>query len=237
MTNRLRSTTRTASTLFALASMLLLAGGVLTAQDLRERDTAGRLATYRVTVTNITPGQVFSPPLVVTHPRDGSLFAVAQPASDGLALLAEDGDNSMLASEAEAAGAVATASAGGPLPPGASVSIEVEGRTDGEISVVGMLVNTNDNFFALNGARLPRGRFQTAGWRVPSYDAGSEENNEDCAFIPGPACAGAGAGVRAEAGAEGFVFIGNGVHGISDLLPEETDWRNPVARVVVQRIR
>lgn len=33
---------------------------------------------------------------------------------------------------------------------------EVEGMTDSEISVVGMLVNTNHNFFALNRARLRR---------------------------------------------------------------------------------
>jgi hypothetical protein len=180
---------------------------------------------------------VFSPPLVVTHARGGGLFRVGEAASAGLALLAEDGDGSMLAAEAIEAGALDTASAAGPVPPGASISVEVEGRTNGEISVAGMLVNTNDNFFAVNGLPLPRGRFNSASTRVPSYDAGSEVNNEDCDFIPGPACAGAGAGVRATAGAEGFIHIGDGVHGIADLLPEETDWRNPVAQIVVQRVR
>jgi len=237
MTHRNRGCSKTRLVLACVASVLTAGASALVAQHLREEVGAGRLATYRVTVTNLTPGQVFSPPLVVTHPRGGRLFAVAQPASDGLVLLAEDGDGSLLAAEAVASGAVATASAAGPVPPGTAVEIEVEGRPNGDVSVAGMLVNTNDSFFALNGARLPRGRFESSSWRVPSYDAGSEENNEDCDFIPGPACAGAGAGVRAPAGAEGFVFIGNGVHGIADLLPEETDWRNPVAMIMIERIR
>lgn len=69
-----------------------------------------------------------------------------------------------------------------------------------------------------------------------AYDAGSKENNELCPFIPGPACAGAGAGVRAPAGAEGFVYVHSGIQGVGDLGPEN-DWRNPVAKISVVRIR
>ncbi len=68
-----------------------------------------------------------------------------------------------------------------------------------------------------------------------AYDAGSEENNEDGAFIPGPpfGCCGG----RATDGAEGFVHIHSGVHGIADLAPEVYDWRNPTAMIRVTRIK
>jgi len=36
-------------------------------------------------------------------------------------------------------------------------------------------------------------------------------------------------------GGEGFVHIHAGIHGIGDLLPARYDWRNPVAKVVIQR--
>jgi hypothetical protein len=32
---------------------------------------------------------------------------------------------------------------------------------------------------------------------------------------------------------EGYVYISNGISGIGDLAPNDFDWRNPVARVVV----
>jgi hypothetical protein len=95
-----------------------------------------------------------------------------------------------------------------------------------------MLVTTNDAFFALNGAEVPLVRsFEYAS---PAYDAGSEANNESCAFIPGPPCG--KAGVRATEGAEGYVHIHAGIHGVGDLVPAERDWRNPVAKITLRRV-
>ena len=72
-----------------------------------------------------------------------------------------------------------------------------------------------------------------------AYDAGSEGNNEDCDFIPGP-CAMGSTNFRYEMGAEGYVYVHNGVHGIGmgavNLDPSAHDWRNPVARIKVMRI-
>ena len=45
-----------------------------------------------------------------------------------------------------------------------------------------------------------------------AYDAGSEYNSEDCAFIPGPPFG--NGGVRDTDGAEGYVQILSGIHGI-----------------------
>jgi hypothetical protein len=70
--------------------------------------------------------------------------------------------------------------------------------------------------------------------RSPAYDAGSEANNEDGDFIPGPPF-GSG-GVRDTEGAEGFVHIHSGVHGIADLDPAIYDWRNPTAEIRITRI-
>jgi hypothetical protein len=106
-----------------------------------------------------------------------------------------------------------------------------------------MLIPTNDTFFALNQQRLPlRG---SATYLVPAYDAGSEANDQNCANIPGPRCGGAGSSPGNNEGDEGFVHIGNGFHelgsvgenGAEVLGPLMYDWRNPVARITVRRVR
>jgi hypothetical protein len=52
--------------------------------------------TYRVTVTNITKGQTFTPILVTTHSRDVSLFELGSPASSELEILAGGGNTDPL---------------------------------------------------------------------------------------------------------------------------------------------
>ena len=46
---------------------------------------------YEVTITNLTPGQTFTPQLIVTHSRDYRMFTPGQPASEALEILAEGG--------------------------------------------------------------------------------------------------------------------------------------------------
>ncbi|UCH79733.1 MAG: hypothetical protein JSW20_08215 [Nitrospiraceae bacterium] len=67
----------------------------------------------------------------------------------------------------------------------------------------------------------------------PGYDAGSEVNDELCSSIPGPFCGGAGLG---EEDGEGYVHINDGIHGIGDVPEDIFDSRNPVARVVIERV-
>ena len=40
---------------------------------------------YEVTITNLTRGQIFSPPIVIAHDSKHSLFTLGDPASDELA--------------------------------------------------------------------------------------------------------------------------------------------------------
>ena len=122
------------------------------------------------------------------------------------------------------------ASASGPIAPGKTGVVNIT-TSDGNnrISALGMLITTNDAFFALNTARIDR---KINDFFVRAYDAGSEANNEDCAFMPGPPCGGS---QRDTAGAEGFVHVHSGIHGIADLAEETFDWRNPVALIRVIR--
>jgi hypothetical protein len=193
-------------------------------------------AEYQVTVTNLTAHQVFTPLLFATHRADISLFQVGQPASVELEAVAEAGDTRMLAAALEASGMTTTvAPQTMPLPPGQSMTVQVTAKPGVDrISVVGMLVPTNDAFEALNGVPLPK---HAASLRVPAYDAGTEANDESCAHVPGPpdVCTGEGFNKGRE-GAEGFVHIHRGIHGIADLDADTYDWRNPVAQIDIERI-
>ena len=218
----------------SLAAVALLASGPALAQN-----KPG--VTYEVTITNLTPGQTFTPILAATHRSSISFFELGQPASDEIAEMAESGSTAgleaLLASvpnlvfDTASTGPVLDAT-GGLLGPGESVTIEIQARGQfSRLSVAGMLIPTNDSFVALNNMQLPRfNRTYTA----IAYDAGSEINDEFCANIPGPFCKGAGSSVE---DGEGYVHVSSGVHGIADLDAAVFDWRNPVALISVRRQR
>lgn len=101
------------------------------------------------------------------------------------------------------------------------------------VTIATMLINTNDGFTAINGLNLNPDDICNSIVTVPAYDAGTEENNELCASIPGPACD-ASSGNVASGNGEGFVFVHRGFFGIGDeLLQSGYDWRNPVMMVEV----
>ena len=189
---------------------------------------------YEVTITNITSGQTFTPLLVATHKSSVSLFELGTPASTELATIAESGNIGPMATLLDGMPdkVYATANSGGLLGPGESVTVEIAGsRRFGRVSVVGMLIPTNDSFVALDSAHLSRWEKQHV---VPAYDAGSEYNDELCDNIPGPVCGGA---ALSDENGEGFVHISGGINGIGDLEPASYDWKNPVAHISVRRAR
>lgn len=188
---------------------------------------------YRVTITNITRGQIFSPSIAIGHGPGASVFTLGQSASAGLALLAEDGDPSMLAAMMAGNPAVTdVVTSNGPVMPGHSVEILVAAKQADTISVAGMLVSTNDAFFAIRA--LPTPSHGEVVVLARAYDSGTEANSEDCAFIPGPPC-GMG-GSHDPAPAEGYVHIHAGVHGGMSLDAAEFDWRGEVAEIRVERL-
>ena len=191
--------------------------------------------TYEVTLINGTTNQVFTPPLLVSHLPAISPFQVGEPASAGLARLAQEGDSETLVDELyplDQVFDIVTASE--PIGPGqrATYNVQVSGRFN-EISILGMLATTNDTFFAgsVTAPRVfslknsPDGPEVNA--RVEAYDAGAEYNSENCTHIPGPPCNNADAAPAQSA--EGFVNFANGIHGDGDLEPKAYDWRGSVA--------
>ena len=59
-------------------AMLVAVTFVATTAFADDDDSDWRRTTYEVTITNITKGQVFSPPVLVTHKRSVALFAVGK---------------------------------------------------------------------------------------------------------------------------------------------------------------
>ena len=189
--------------------------------------------TYRVTVTNATTHHVLTPPVIVVHNRNFSVFNVGGTASAGLVLQAETGNPSELSIELEDShGVNAVTSGTDVIPYGQSMSFDIAASKKGELSMTTMLATTNDAFAAINGVSLPK---RSATYFAYAYDAGSEMNNESCTHIPGPPCAGDSGNATTETG-EGFISIHNGIHGGGDLNPKHLDWRGPVAVVTITRI-
>ncbi len=214
---------------FSLGSLILISGLVF-----GETNVAIAQQTYEITITNITRGQLITPPVVIAHHRNFELFSVGSPAIPELVELAEDGVTDPLAALLETLPEVNDFTVStDPIPPGESITIEVNTQGNfNRITAVGMLATTNDAIFAVQGIRAPQTGYKTTvGY---AYDAGSETNNESCDFIPGPPCE--NPFVRDTSGAEGFVHIHSGIHGSSDLDPAEHDWRNPVAKVKIQKV-
>lgn len=198
---------------------------------------------YEVKITNLTRGQQFTPILAASHMPSVSLFQLGQPASSELATLAEEGNVAPLTAALRANSAVLEVVNGNGLTqPGATSTLTVNGRGgtgSSRISVAAMLIPTNDTFFAVNGVTLPQWG-ETLAFTVPAYDSGTERNDELCASIPGPnfaECGGSGGGAAPAGGEEGFVHISAGMHGVGDFEPAARDWRNPVARVTIRRMR
>ncbi|MBE9548270.1 MAG: spondin domain-containing protein [Proteobacteria bacterium] len=190
--------------------------------------------TYEVTVTNLSKGLNFTPFLAATHNSSVVFFKLGQPASDALADLAEGGDTGplemMLLDNPD--NVFETATTSGLQGPGETVSFMIEAdNSHNRISLAGMLLPTNDTIVAINSMRLPKsGKIYYAS----AYDAGTEKNDELCANIPGPTCGGE---PFSEGQAEGYVYIGNGIHGNADLSTDKYDWRNPVARVAIHLVK
>ncbi len=187
---------------------------------------------FSVTITNITGGQVITPPVVINHSKDFKLFELGSAASAELVTLAEDGmTDSLTTFLATQTTVFDSTTATAALMPGESVTLMIDAAWRGfnYITAVGMLATTNDAFFAIRGIKAYT--FWEKTVLASAYDAGSEANSEACEHIPGPPCG--NAEVRNTTGAEGYVHVHAGIHGIDDLVSADNDWSNPVAEVII----
>ena len=156
------------------------------------------MASFNVSVTNLTNAQPLSPIAVIAHQDGYSFFAIGSAATAGLEQMAEGGDNSALLAEAAANATVSfTVSGAGPIGPAGSefVTVDVpESALPGlRISVATMLVNTNDAFSGLNAMQVDNMAVGELISRTSiAYDAGTEADSEQATTIPGPAGGGEG---------------------------------------------
>ncbi|MGH8775286.1 MAG: spondin domain-containing protein [Jiangellaceae bacterium] len=217
---------------FLLAGALLLVLTVLAGPATAAPEHGS--TTWRVTVENLTPegSQPLSPPLVVVHSNRADVWSVGTIANHGVAAIAEDANNAVLEQvlpDIKGVTDVFTV-AGGPIPSGQSRTFDVESRGGFDrLTLLTMLVNTNDAFTGLDSMRL-RGRGDLV--RTAAYDAGSERNNELVGFIPGPCCN--NPFVRDPEGA--LIRHHEGITGVGDLDPDVYGWTGPAARIIVERV-
>lgn len=207
---------------------------------------------FDVEIANITNGIYYTPFLAAAHTQGNNLFRSGQPASPSLQAMAEGGDISGLVADVNALGATVTANpAGGLLAPGMTTSFNMntDGTNNTQLSIVSMLLPTNDGFAGLNAITIPTepGRYV---YNVNAYDAGTEANDEivnggGAPGTPGiPAAPGgfAGTGGTGVAGTDNNtnVHIHRGSIGDSDVNGGKSDlnntvhrWLNPVVRVTI----
>lgn len=188
---------------------------------------------YAVTITNITKGIVFTPFLAATHNKRIAFFEVGETASEAVGRVAEGGDIADLNTLLDDSNLVFdTEITAGLLEPGQSVTLEIDAkRRFNRLSLISMLLPTNDSMAALNSVKLPARGSTT--YYAQAYDAGTETNDELCANIPGPQCGGSPFSPEDEG--EGYVFPATGIHGESDLSREAYLWDGPVVKVTVTR--
>ncbi|WP_339617837.1 spondin domain-containing protein [uncultured Gilvimarinus sp.] len=227
--------------LSALASLMILAA------------TGANGAEYTVEIQNLTRSTFFTPLLVAAHPAENHLFAVGGEASLPLQTMAEGGNIEPLVGEIDGLSGIAVANpAGGLLAAGASATAMFnndDAPDNNHLSIVAMLLPTNDGFVGLDAMWLPTepGTYQ---YMLKGYDAGTEANDElRGSGMPGepgmpvpppldPQLGNNGTGMPGEA--EGFVHIHRGVLGDTDSVAGGSDidatrhrWLNPVARVTI----
>lgn len=202
-------------------------------------------SSFEISVVNLTSGQPVSPLAVIAHETDYQAFGIGEPASAALEVLAESGDNSQLLDELQDT-ARATVSGSAPLPPGASETLTLEldsAQTTGlHLTLLTMLVNTNDAITGVNGTELGSLAVnESLTLSTIAYDSGTEANSESAATVPGPAAGGEGFNavrddIRDQVTMHGGVVTADDGLGTS-ALNQQHRWDNPVLRVRITRLR
>lgn len=205
------------------------------------------VATYEVTIENLSKGQPFTPPVAATHPRYLRLFIPGYRTTEGVRQIAENGNVTPLA-EGLANSRFVTDSLvalGDPPPilPGASRSFEIQGRTRDAVSFVSMLICTNDGFTGKT-VSLPNRIGQERVTYTRGYDAGTEINTEAYEDIV-PPCAQitigedkGGTGASNPDLAENSVTkFHRNIQGNGDLVKSIHRWQEPVGKITIKRIK
>ncbi|MBO2686287.1 spondin domain-containing protein [Shewanella algae] len=208
-------------------------------------------AQLEISINNLTHGNHFTPLLIAAHDGNSHLFQAGEPASSALQKMAEGGDISELQQAVTANNGVIVANpAAGLLAPGAKVEkVMLDSGALTHLSLVAMLLPTNDAFVGLDGWEIP----STPGsytLYLNAYDAGTEANDEQITGGGAPGVPGIPAAPDGMGGQNGTGVMDDSsndrVHihpgllgdtdpngGISDVDSRIHRWLNPVAALIV----
>ena len=205
-----------------------------------------------ISITNLTHGSHFTPLLVAAHAPDQHLFEAGMAASTHLQAMAEGGDTSGLITDLNGLSAdISDNPAAGLMTPGQSVSFDLMTQAaNTHLSVVAMVLPTNDGFVGLDAMQLPTAA-GTYTYYLNAYDAGTEANDEiingggapGAAGIPADPLGEGGTGATGVTSTEsnmhvhihrGVIGDTNATAGSSDLDSRVHRWLNPVARLIIQ---
>ncbi|MDC0435364.1 spondin domain-containing protein, partial [bacterium] len=161
--------------------------GELRAQLVGNSEGSPASGSITVSFRNLSEFQPMTPPVVILHNAPDSengirYFELGDVVGEEVRQIAEDGNITPLVENAQgqiATGRVSAVEAaapdvGGPLLPGGSSSVTLTQEVpDQVLSIVVMVVCTNDGFTGVDSIDITEGTFTT-----PVYDAGSETNVE-----------------------------------------------------------
>ncbi len=194
---------------------------------------------YSVQIDNLTANQPFAPVASVWHSDGYHIYTLGEMASEELETLAEGGDGSSLLSAAASNIQVSETAAGsGIIAPGANETISVQGLPwSSRLSLVAMLVNTNDGFIGLDNIDISNLAVnESVSVYANVYDAGTETNDEAAAHLPGQG----GEGWNAARDDRDYIAVHPGVISADDglagsALDESHRFNQPGARIVITR--
>ncbi len=232
-----------------LATVLTLGACDSDSRSVSDQETGEQppaMASFTVTVTNLTNAQPISPVAALVHADGFNSIVIGEGAGLGVEMIAESGSNEEFLNEVNALDTTFISNSGsGPIGPGASETISLdilESDLNGaQLSAIAMLVNTNDAITALNAVTiddLAVGQSRT--YDTIAYDAGTEDDTEAAGTIPGPVDGGEGFNPARDDGAnvvtmhQGVVTRDDGL--VSSVLTQAHRFDNPVARIVVTRL-
>ncbi|RUS28413.1 hypothetical protein BC938DRAFT_481916 [Jimgerdemannia flammicorona] len=216
--------------LFALPALAISISAVPVEDHSKNRPLA-----WNVTVENLNYKQSFSPVVAAIHEPSFHIFQTSTVASPELRQVAETAKPDMLVAllKTMPKGVCGWAVAPGFTTPGkfwtGTITLTKPCESP-HLSVVSMLAQTNDAFTGVNSFPLTRDMVNVR-FDATAYDAGTEVNNEDCAYIPG--CTGS-PNLDTGGVGEGFITVHRGVHGIltnKPALTVDNDWRFPVSHI------
>jgi len=234
-------------TIVGIASLLLVPGVAISDDG----------KTYEVTITNLTPGQPFTPPVLLTHSDKTGIFTLGEEASSDIQAIAENGNSmpleSTLAGDRDVydvvvgmapivpANVLAAGPDGVPFESSATFMITADKKAK-FLSFASMLICTNDGFTGLDTIKLPKKELTVFS---AAYDARTEMNTEDFADMV-PPCQGligittgdAGTGeTNPDLAEDGIIIPHVGIIGGVDLLPDVHGWGVPVAKIEIERMK